>query len=84
MLKSAVRFRFPKGAKIKDPEMLFNACLESHSVCAIDLHEGEEVPEAALKALLRAASKYPAGWCTSSPQTCARGWSPTPWHSMLG
>jgi|GEM_PF-141838 len=52
MLKSAVRLTFPKGAQMKDPEKLFNARLESNSVRAIDLHEGEKVPEAALKALI--------------------------------
>ena len=52
MLKSAVRLTFPKGAQMKDRKKLFNARLESTSVRAIDLHEGEKVPEAALKALL--------------------------------
>ena len=52
MLKSAVRLTFPKGAQMKDPKKLFNARLESNSVRAIDLHEGERVPDAALKALI--------------------------------
>jgi hypothetical protein len=52
MLKSAVRLTFPKGAQIKDPKKLFNARLDSSSVRAIDFREGEEVPEAALRALI--------------------------------
>ena len=52
MLKSAVRLTFPKGAKLEDPEKLFNARMDSSSVRAIDFREGEKVPEAALKALI--------------------------------
>jgi hypothetical protein len=52
MLKNAVRLTFPKGAQLKDPQKLFNARLNSSSVRAIDFREGEQVPEAALKALI--------------------------------
>jgi hypothetical protein len=52
MLKKAVRLTFPKGAQLKDPQKLFNARLDSSSVRAIDFGEGEEVPEAALRALI--------------------------------
>ena len=55
MLKNAVRLTFPKGAQLKDPKKLFNARLTSKSVRAIDVHEGEELPEAALMALVREA-----------------------------
>jgi hypothetical protein len=51
-LKNAVRLTFPKGAQMKDPKKLFNARLESNTVRAIDIHEGEAVDEAALKALI--------------------------------
>ena len=51
-LKSAVRLTFPKGARMKDPKMLFNTRLESNTVRAIDFHEGDTVDEAALKALI--------------------------------
>jgi hypothetical protein len=37
---------------LKDPKKLFNARLDSSSVRAIDFREGENVPEAALKALI--------------------------------
>jgi len=52
MLKNAVRLTFPKGAKLNDPEKLFNARLDSGSVRAIDFREGEKVPEAALTAII--------------------------------
>lgn len=54
MLKSAVRLTFPKAAQVKDPNNLFNARLDSNTVRAIDFHEGDPIPEAALKALIRA------------------------------
>ncbi len=56
MLKTAVRLTFPKGARMKDPEKLFNARLESSSVRAIDFLEGEQVPEPAPKALILEAA----------------------------
>jgi hypothetical protein len=52
MLKNAVRLTFPKSAQMKDPKKLFNARLDSSSVRAIDFSEGENVPEAALRALV--------------------------------
>src|SRR6201995_4354173 len=55
MLKNAVRLTFPKGAKLKDPKQLFNARIDSNSVRAIDFREGETLPEAALRALIREA-----------------------------
>jgi hypothetical protein len=55
MLKNAVRLTFPKGAQIQDTKQLFNARLESKSVRAIDVHEGNAVNEAALRALIRKA-----------------------------
>ncbi len=51
-LKNAVRLTFPKGAQLKDPKKLFNTRLDSKTVRAIDVHEGDTVDEAALKALI--------------------------------
>lgn len=51
-LKNAVRLTFPKGAQIQDPKKLFNTRLNSKTVRAIDFREGDEVDEAALKALI--------------------------------
>jgi hypothetical protein len=56
LLKNAVRLTFPKGARVKDPKKLFNARLDSSGVRAIDFHEGDKIPEAALKALIREAA----------------------------
>jgi hypothetical protein len=54
-LKNAVRLTFPKGAKMKDPAKLFNTRLDSKTVRAIDFHEGDNVDEATLTALIREA-----------------------------
>jgi len=51
-LKNAVRLTFPKGAQMKDPNGLFNTRLTSKTVRAIDLHEDDNLDEAALKALI--------------------------------
>jgi hypothetical protein len=51
-LKNAVRLTFPKGAQMKDPKKLFNTRLDSKTVRAIDIREGDIVDEAALKELI--------------------------------
>src|SRR5438874_6774519 len=53
--KNLVKMTFPKGAALKDPAGLFNSSLEGNARRAIDIHEGDKVDEAALKALIRAA-----------------------------
>jgi hypothetical protein len=53
--KSHVKLTFAKGAKVKDPEGLFNSSLEGNTRRAIDFHEGDEIDAAAFKALIRAA-----------------------------
>ena len=50
-----LRLTFAKGASLKDPSGLFNSSLEGNVRRAIDIHEGEQVDEAALKDLIRAA-----------------------------
>ncbi len=54
--KSVVKMTFAKGASLDDPSGLFNASLEGNTRRAIDLREGEEIDEEALKALVRAAA----------------------------
>ena len=51
----AVKMTFAKGASLEDPSGLFNSSLEGNTRRAIDLHEGDEIDEKALKALVRAA-----------------------------
>ena len=53
--KNVVKLTFAKGAALKDPSHLFNSSLDGNVRRAIDIHEGEEVNEAALKDLIRAA-----------------------------
>lgn len=53
--KSAVKMTFAKGASLEDPSGLFNSSLEGNTRRAIDFHEGDEIDEQALKALVRAA-----------------------------
>ena len=53
--KNAVKMTFAKGASLEDPSGLFNSSLEGNTRRAIDLHEGDEIDEEALKALIRAA-----------------------------
>ncbi len=53
--KNIVKLTFAKGAVLKDPSGLFNSSLDGNVRRAIDIHEGDEVDEAALKELIRAA-----------------------------
>ena len=53
--KDHVKMTFAKGAALKDPSRLFNSSLEGNTRRAIDFHEGDEIDEQALKALIRAA-----------------------------
>lgn len=53
--KTAVKMTFAKGAALDDPSGLFNASLEGNTRRAIDFHEGDDINEEALKALIRAA-----------------------------
>jgi len=53
--KAIVKMTFAKGAALKDPSGLFNASLEGNTRRAIDLHEGDQIDEEALKTLIRAA-----------------------------
>ena len=53
--KNVVKMTFAKGAALKDPSGLFNSSLDGNVRRAIDIHEGEQVDEAALKNLIRAA-----------------------------
>jgi hypothetical protein len=53
--KAVIKLTFHRGASLKDPKKLFNSSLEGNVRRAIDLHEGEEINEAAFKQLIRAA-----------------------------
>ncbi len=53
--KNVVKMTFAKGAALKDPAGLFNSSLDGNVRRAIDIHEGDQVNETALKGLIRAA-----------------------------
>jgi hypothetical protein len=53
--KDKVKLTFDKGAALADPSGLFNARLDGNQRRAIDIFEGDEIDEDALKVLVRAA-----------------------------
>jgi len=54
--KNVVKLTFLKGAQLADPQHLFNSSLEGNTRRAIDIHEGEQIDEAAFVALIRGAA----------------------------
>lgn len=56
--KDKVKLTFSHGASLSDPDKLFNAGFNGKVWRAIDLFEGDEVDEGALKNLVRAAIHY--------------------------
>ena len=53
--KKVVKMTFAKGAALKDHSRLFNSSLDGNVRRAIDIHEGDNVDDRALKNLIRAA-----------------------------
>jgi hypothetical protein len=53
--KDKVKLTFAKGASLDDPSGLFNSSLTGGTSRAIDIHEGEDIDEAAFKALISEA-----------------------------
>ena len=56
--KDKVKLTFDYGARLADPEKLFNAGLEGNQRRAIDFFEGDKINERALKNLVRAAIDF--------------------------
>ncbi len=56
--KGKVKLTFAHGARLPDPDKLFNAGLEGNARRAIDFFEGDKINERALKNLIRAAVDY--------------------------
>jgi hypothetical protein len=50
--KDVVKLTFAKGASLQDPAGLFNSSLDGNVRRACDIREGEEIDEAAFKALV--------------------------------
>lgn len=55
--KDHLKLTFAKGAKLQDPDKLFNAGLDGALRRAIDLHEGDSLDAEAFKALVKAAAE---------------------------
>ncbi len=56
--KDKVKLTFSHGARLPDPDKLFNAGLGGNAWRAIDLFEGDKIDERALKSLVRSAVDY--------------------------
>ena len=56
--KDKVKLTFSHGAKLPDPDKLFNTGLEGNMWRAIDFFEGDKINERGLKNLVRAAIDY--------------------------
>ena len=54
--KDKVKLTFAMGASLADPKKLFNSSLEGNARRALDLFEGDELDEAAFKALVQEAA----------------------------
>src|SRR5216683_4372091 len=56
--KGKVKLTFAHGARLPDPDKLFNAGLEGNMRRGIDFFEGDKINERALKTLVRAAIDF--------------------------
>ena len=54
ILKERVRLSFPAGLSLPDPQKILSAVTEGNKTRIVDLREGDEVNESALKDLIRA------------------------------
>ena len=54
--KAKVKLTFPQGARLTDPDRLFNAGLGGNAWRAIDLHEQDNLDMTAFQALVREAA----------------------------
>jgi len=67
--KGKVKLTFAYGAKVADPDKLFNAGLDGNLRRAIDWLEGDKVDARKLKALIRAAIAYNESKTRKPPRT---------------
>lgn len=70
--KGKVKLTFMYGAKLADPDKLFNAGLEGNARRAIDFLEGDKINAPALKNLIRAAIEYNQGKAKKKAPTATR------------
>lgn len=71
--RDKVKLTFNDGARLPDPSGVFNAGLGGGKWRAVDISEGDEVDEAALGALVRAAVELNATRAASRRRSPARG-----------
>src|SRR5579872_6352513 len=71
--KGKVKLTFDHGARLADPEKLFNAGLEGNQRRAIDFFEGDRINAPALKNLVRAAIAFNQAKKKKAPAKKARG-----------
>ena len=74
--KGKVKLTFDYGARLPDPDNLFNAGLEGNQRRAIDLFEGDQIDERALKNLVRAAVEFNQAKAKKKAPAAARAKSP--------
>jgi hypothetical protein len=58
ILKNKVKLTLFEGASLPDPQGIFNASLEGNRTRAIDIYQGDELNESALKALIHAGVEH--------------------------
>jgi len=75
--KGKVKVTFDYGARLADPDKLFNAGLEGNQRRAIDFFEGDKVNERALKALVRAAIGFNQSKSKKKAPASARAKAPS-------
>ena len=56
--QSVVKLTFAHGAALDDPACLFNSSLDGNTRRAVDLKQGDEIDQASLKELVRAAVTF--------------------------
>ena len=68
--KDKVKLTFSHGASLEDPDKLFNNGFNGKVWRAIDISESDQISEAALKALVRAAITYNQNKAKKKTQIC--------------
>ena len=74
--KGKVKVTFDYGARLPDPDKLFNAGLDGNQRRAIDFFEGDKINERALKALVRAAVDFNQSKSKKKAPAAARAKAP--------
>jgi hypothetical protein len=76
--KEKVKLTFAHGAKLADPDKLFNNGLGGSTWRAIDLHEGDRIDAPALQSMVRAAIAFNQSRKTARAPAKAKKKTPAP------